>query len=119
MEHRCSIRKPLGIRVLIYKHGLPVQSGLSRNLSLGGVFVETGTYCWRRNECLEVEFAAAGGCGFRLPALVVHQRQGGVGLMFDALDADQRHRLRRLLFPAATTHRPAQPAAPGGQREVA
>lgn len=98
MEHRCSIRKRLAIRVLFYKHGLPVQSGLSRDLGLGGVFVETRPWQWQKNECLEIEFIGSRGCKIRLRALVVHQREQGVGLMFDALDDAQRRGLRDILF---------------------
>ena len=98
MEHRCSIRKPIAIRVLFYKHGLPVQSGLSRDLGLGGVFVETDSCRWQKNECLDVEFISSRGAKFRLPALVVHQREQGVGLMFDQLEDGQRKRLRDILF---------------------
>lgn len=98
MEHRCSIRKSIAIRVLFYKHGLPVQSGLSRDLGLGGVFVETGAFQWQRNECLDVEFISNRGAKLRLPALVIHQREQGVGLMFDKLEAGQRKILREILF---------------------
>ncbi len=111
MEHRCSIRKQMAVRVLFYKHGLPVQSGLSRDLGLGGVFVETDPQLWQKNECLDVEFISNRGAKLRLPALVIHQREQGVGLMFDQLAEDQRKILRDLLFSAnrAEAFRIAQP----------
>ena len=80
MEHRCSVRKPYEFQLLIYKNGLPVQSSVSRNLGLGGVFIKAGTSAWRKNECLEVEFLGCGKAGMRLPAVVVHQSARGVGL---------------------------------------
>ena len=99
MEHRCSVRKPLEVQLLLYKHGLPVHSGVSRDLGLGGVFVKTGTYEWRKNEYLEVEFKdVEGRAGMRLPAVVVHHSSQGAGLMFDGIDNEQRRRLRVWLF---------------------
>ena len=56
MEHRCSVRKPMELQLMLYKHGLPVQSAVSRNLGLGGMLIDTGTTTWRNNEFLEVEF---------------------------------------------------------------
>ena len=99
MEHRCSIRKPMELQVMLYKHGLPVQRALSRNLGLGGVLVDTGDTRWRKNEYLEVEFIGAdGGQGMRVPAVVVHQSENGTGLMFDQVSGEQRRRLRAWLF---------------------
>jgi len=119
MEHRCSIRKPVAVRVLIYKHGLPVQSGLSRDLGMGGVFVVTGAYNWRRNEYLEIEFAAINGVKLRLPALVVHQREKGVGLMFDTITDAQRQQLRAILFPSGGGHRERHAVDDTPSRQVA
>ncbi len=99
MEHRCSVRKPVGFQLLLYKHGLPIQSGVSRDLGLGGMFVETGTRSWRKNESLEIEFLGEGGQpAMRLSALVVHHSSAGVGLMFNALSSEQRRVLRSALF---------------------
>jgi len=100
MEHRCSVRKPFEFQLLIYKNGLPVQSSVSRNLGLGGVYIKAGTSEWRKNECLEIEFLGCGKSGMRLPAVVVHQSAQGVGLMFDGISSEQRRELRVLLFSA-------------------
>jgi hypothetical protein len=99
MEHRCSVRKPIEFQLLLYKHGLPVQSGVSRNLGLGGLFIETGVNEWRKNEYLEVEFLGHDGNPImKLAAVVVHHSEQGVGLMFDALSSEQRRILRSWLF---------------------
>ncbi len=103
MEHRYSIRKKLAIRVLFYKHGVPVQSGQSLDLCLGGIFVETRPFQWHKNECLDIELVSRRGVKLRLPALVVHQREKGIGLMFDAISKEQRKQLRDILFNAAQT----------------
>ena len=99
MEHRCSVRKPLGFQLMLYKHGLPIQNGVCRNLGLGGLFIETGPRDWRRNEYLEVEILGKNGLpSMRLGAVVVHHDAAGAGLMFDAVTGAQRRRLRDWLF---------------------
>lgn len=99
MEHRCSVRKPLEFQLLLYKHGLPIQSGTCRDLGLGGLFIETGERAWRRNEYIEVEILGHNGLpSMRLPAVVIHHNRLGAGLMFDAVTTTQRRRLRAWLF---------------------
>ena len=99
MEHRCSVRKSLEFQLLLYKHGLPVQSGTSINIGLGGMLFDTGDRQWRKNEYLEVEILGpAGEAAMRLPAVVVHQGPTGVGVMFDAVTNAQRRTLRSWLF---------------------
>ena len=121
MEHRCSVRKPFEFQLLIYKNGLPVQSSVSRNLGLGGVFIRAGGSGWRKNERLEVEFLGCGKTGMRLPAMVVHQSARGVGLMFDGISGEQRRALRGLLFSADHDRKSPASAASvvGGSRAVA
>lgn len=95
MEHRCSVRKPIEFQLLLYRQGLPVQNAVSRNLGLGGMFIDTGACAWRKNEYLEVEILGCNGApGIRLPAVVVHFLLGGTGVVFDAISAEQRHALR-------------------------
>ncbi|VAW75134.1 hypothetical protein MNBD_GAMMA15-1928 [hydrothermal vent metagenome] len=99
MEHRCSVRKSMEFQLMLYKHGLPVQSAVSRNLGLGGMLIDTGTTTWRKNEYLEVEILGTNGVpGLRVPAVVVHQSEHGAGLMFDGVSGEQRRRLRAWLF---------------------
>jgi hypothetical protein len=108
MEHRCSVRKPIEFQLMLYKHGLPVQSAVSRNLGLGGMLIDTGTTTWRKNEYLEVEFICADGSkGMRVPAVVVHHSGHGAGLMFDGIGSEQRRQLRAWLFPRARADKPA------------
>lgn len=99
MEHRCSVRKPFHFQLLLYKHGLPVQSGVCRNLGLGGMYITTDGYEWCKNEYLEVEFVGADDQSrMRLPAVVVHHGERGAGLMFDSITNEQRRKLRVWLF---------------------
>jgi hypothetical protein len=115
MEHRCSVRKPLEFQLLLYKHGMPIQRGLCRDLGLGGLFINTGERGWRKNEYVEVEILADDGYpNMRLPAVVIHYNQHGAGLMFDALTNEQRRRLRAWLFD-----KNPQESSPATSRAVA
>ena len=120
MEHRCSVRKPIEFQLLLYKHGLPVQTGFCRNLGLGGLFIETGSCEWRKNEFLEVEIIACNGKPvMRLPAAVVHYSERGAGLMFDAVSSEQRRILRGWLFSGRRERSTGAGAIEQGPRAVA
>lgn len=41
MEHRCTDRYPSDLKILIYKHGLPIAIGRIKNGGRMGVYVET------------------------------------------------------------------------------
>ena len=86
MEHRCSKRVCNSEKVLIHHNSLPVASCKMRNISVGGMFVETGPLTYRKNTPLKVEFTLGHTC-FRLPVMVVNQTNEGMGLMF--LEADR------------------------------
>jgi len=102
MEHRCSVRKPIKFQLLLYKQGLPVQNAVSRNLGLGGMFIDTGACAWRKNDYLEVEILGCSGKpGVRLPAVVVHYSMRGTGVVFDAISGEQRRTLRGWLYETA------------------
>jgi len=85
--------------LLVYKHGLPVQSGVCHNLGLGGLFIDSGDRAWRKHETVEVEIPGQHGFpAMRLSAVVVHYNLRGAGLMFDGVTNEQRRRLRIWLF---------------------
>ena len=120
MEYRCSVRKPIEFQLLLYKQGLPVETGVSRNLGLGGLFMESGSYQWRKNEYLQVEVLAYNGRGsLKLPAVVVHCSEVGVGLMFDGISSEQRRILRGWLFRGRNGWFPDSVASKQDPRQVA
>lgn len=120
MEHRCSVRKPLQFQLLLYKHSLPVQRGVCRNLGLGGMFISATGYQWRKNEILEVEFVGPENQPrMRLSAVVVHHGKQGAGLMFGSITAEQRRRLRMWLFKRPADDMAAPVPADQTAREVA
>ena len=120
MEHRCSVRKPIECQLLLYKHGLPVQTGFCRNLGLGGLFIEIGSCEWRKNEYLEVEIIGYNGKpSMRLPAVVVHHSERGAGLMFDAVSSEQHRILHGWLFSGRNGRSTGTDAIEPGPRAVA
>ena len=119
MEHRCSVRKPIEFQLLLYKHSLPVQLGICRNLGLGGLFIETGGYDWRKNECMEAEIMAyKGKPAMRLPVMAVHHSERGAGLVFDAVSSEQRRLLRGWLFSGRNQRSTGSDAIEQGSRRA-
>jgi hypothetical protein len=100
MEHRYATRMPLRVHVLIYRQGLPVQAGRTRDISLEGAFVETRQFDCRKFDCLDVEFLPLGQAGcerFRVKAMVIHRGDEGVGFEFAALEPGSEQSLRNCL----------------------
>jgi len=120
MEHRCSVRKPIECQLLLYKHGLPVQTGICRNLGFDGLFIETVSCEWRKNEYLEVEIIGyKGEPAMRLPAVVIHHSERGAGLMFDTVTSEQHRILRGWLIGGASGWSTGTDAVEQNSRAVA
>ncbi len=95
MEHRADPRLAIHQAVLLRLRGKGFLSGVSRDISAHGMFVELQAQRLRRNAMVEVELPAA---GLRIPALVAHCRRNGVGLIFDeAADPLPLQSLRKYL----------------------
>jgi len=97
MEHRLNARECLAIPVMLYQYGLPMLCGTCADVSRGGLFVRTTGVRFRANECFEVELRSAQGRMQRIPAVVVHWREDGVGLMFNDLGDRLVQELEQLL----------------------
>ena len=85
MEHRCSVRLPVVVNVLLYHNNIPVVHCKTRNIGADGMFVRTGSLKYGTNTILKVEFKPEEGKGSLshiIPALVVHHANDGMGLMF-------------------------------------
>ena len=85
MEHRCSTRNPCGMTVTLDcpYHG-PVLAR-AQDLSLDGIFIETGELFLPLNTRVHVAFETGGDerrTAFRLPGMIVRRARTGVGVMF-------------------------------------
>lgn len=84
MEHRWSERKSTDLNVLLYRQGHATIPGKLCNLGLEGMYIETGPRDLAEGMVLHVAFSLDGQTGrqhLRLPALVVHHSEQGVGMM--------------------------------------
>ena len=91
MEHRCSVRLPVAMNVLLYHNNIPVVHCKTSDISPDGMFVRSGPLKYRANTLLKVEFQDEGDAARKfhmLSAMVVHHAKNGLGLMFPGADAE-------------------------------
>lgn len=101
MEHRCAERKPLELDVVLSYRALGFVQGRTRDVSLGGVFVETGCIQLPVNAVVQASFMLTPDSGAvrscSTEAMVVHGNENGSGLMFNDLDDDFSGLLKQLM----------------------
>jgi len=93
MDHRHSKRIDAQLRVLLYNNGVPVAAGKTRNVSTGGVFVDTGYRPINGSRCLDVEFVMNNEADtdlYHVKGMAVHSTREGIGLMIDDFDLENR-----------------------------
>jgi hypothetical protein len=91
MEHRFNQRKAVSLDVMINHQGLGLVSAQTINVSMGGMFIDTGRIRLSSNSCLKVLFTLDMECNNRthdITAIVVRSTDFGVGIMFDGMDDD-------------------------------
>lgn len=103
VEHRWSTRKQLAMDVSLYYPPIGMINGRTRDVSLEGMFVELRGVHIPAQSRLEVSFTAGTEdrqTEHRLPAYVVHEREGGVGLMLQHVGYREFDALRYMLNAA-------------------
>ncbi len=101
MEHRYSIRKALILDIELNHLRLGRVRCKTRDLGMGGMFVDMGSSWLPANSIVEVALKLLDANVMRrffIEALVVHNHDGGVGLMFNDVDAAFHEALHDLLF---------------------
>ena len=101
MEHRCNVRKPLSLDVLIEHQGLGLVSARTLDISLGGMYIHTGRVRLPSNSIVHISFSLGTDFlsdSYKAKAMVVHKCDTGVGVMFDDLDPNTRSALQEMLF---------------------
>lgn len=88
MEHRCSTRRMVDLEVALNYRNVELIRGRTRDISLGGMFVETVRQGLPKNSLVRFSVRLPSGKGWlkECKAMVVHSASGGVGLMFTELD---------------------------------
>lgn len=101
MEHRWSPRKPLHVDVVIHYPPLGLVRGTSRDISLDGMFVDTGRILIPTGEVVEICFRpdTDGNPGhLHMDAEVIHASHAGIGLLFRDYGPDALLALKTLLL---------------------
>jgi hypothetical protein len=97
MERRWNARKAINLDIALYYNGLGMLRCMARDISLEGMFVETGSVIMLpHNAPVEVVFDTREGKQWvqhRLPALVVRTADDGVGMMFSSVARDTHRAL--------------------------
>jgi hypothetical protein len=121
MEQRWSLRKPVTFDVQVSRKCHPHVRSRSRNISLEGLFIETGLVILPVGCCIDVEFAlttAGGPVRVRMPAVVVHRTRDGCGIVFHAFNTHVFRSIERMLYApddqfTPPPRRPRSTAVPG------
>ena len=97
MEHRYSKRVPVNINSLIHSRNATDIPGKIKNIGYDGVFIESTSIAFPKGSTVEVEFTLDRGTEFRLPAMVIHSSESGMGLMFRQHDLRSSSYIKRLI----------------------
>lgn len=113
-ENRWSPRQQVNLDITLHVSGQFPFSGVIRNVSLGGLFVETDST--RLHGDMEVYVAfmirtKTGGHRHRVSARSGRQNGNGVALVFTILDSEVNHDLRQLLYPTVSSVPALKPAS--------
>jgi hypothetical protein len=102
MEHRWSLRKLMTASVIVECPRIGMVRACMRDISLGGMFIETGPISLPLNAPIAVSFNSSTfddqRDDHRLQAMVVRQAPNGVGLMFLESEVDVIRSLREVLY---------------------
>ena len=93
MDHRHSKRTNVQLSVLLYNNGVPVATGKTRNVSAGGVFVDTGYIPINGSRYMDIEFVTDNDAEtdrYHVKGMAVHSTRDGIGLMIEDFDPESR-----------------------------
>ena len=93
MDHRHSKRIDVQLSVLLYNNGVPVATGTTRNISAGGVFVDTAYRPINGSQYMSIEFVTDNDEEterYHVKGLAVYSNRDGIGLMIDDFDPESR-----------------------------
>ena len=83
MEHRHGIRRSTEAKVRLFQRGLATETGIVKNISNDGLFVEVEDPSALTASCVEVAPLDSSAMHERgVPAAVIHRSSDGLGLMF-------------------------------------
>jgi len=107
MEHRWSVRTPLSTKVTIYHNKIPVAVCTTKDIGLGGLFINSGPLTYPVNTTLDLEFKLDSGKEFkqyRIFSSVVYSSEKGLGLTFLESNQEVTRTVRKMIFDNAHNH---------------
>lgn len=102
MEHRYSERIAVTLPVDVYYQGNPPINAQVRNLAREGMFIDLAGETLPRGCLLRLVFKIPDQDtqAFRVPAMVIHNNHGGIGVMFQIIPARLEKALDRCIEAA-------------------
>lgn len=107
MEHRRDSRTNASINLLIYNSGLPIAIGITRDISTGGMFVQTNYGDVGPGSILEFDLLYSRktpNTRTRYRAVITEQRNDGLALQFDATSNHDARKLAAMVEWVAHAH---------------
>lgn len=101
VENRWSERQHVRLHITLFDDGREILRTSSRDLSIGGIFIDTGARSLDIDKKLEIAFSLRGSAGTQthcLSARVVRNHHDGAALAFSDYDAQGLTALRVLLY---------------------
>jgi len=104
MEHRYSERVSVRLPIEVYYQAQPPINAWVLNVGREGMYIFTDNHALPRGCLLRLSFRLPGADQreFRVPAMVVHNHGGGIGVMFQIIPNRLEQGLEKLLERAAS-----------------
>ncbi|MCF7989586.1 MAG: PilZ domain-containing protein [Thiohalocapsa sp.] len=121
MEHRWHSRVSIALPVGLHFGDGAYAWGTAVDIGGGGMYIRTAMRP-QRNGCVDIRMTVPcsfGECSIRLPSMIVHRNQDGVGLMFRDLDEQAEEAVRQLLRGEARRRPPTPLQQPMTERHKA
>ena len=100
MEHRWHHRKQIMMEAQVNSGDLPMLNGKTKNMSMGGMFIQVETSDLRKGEILDVVLTLnedGNDKRYDFRTCIVFKNEEGVGLMFRFVDSETLDMLEKLL----------------------
>jgi hypothetical protein len=101
IEHRFQPRMPLDMDVVIFRSHIPIAVGKIRNISNGGMGIDSDIVNLKKFSLLEVEVGVSHSSNLtyhRFSGVVVHHHDNGFGILFNDLSSSDMAVLRQLML---------------------
>lgn len=100
-DNRWSERQDIHLPITLLDDGQEILQANSKNISIGGIFINTAPQALDIDKKLDVSFSLRSANGtrqHRLPARVVRHHDSGIALTFSDYNTDTLNALRILLY---------------------